>query len=205
MKESGRYKWFVVGMLFFVACLNYADRGSLSAVFPLLRKELGMSDIALASTSSFFLWSYAVCSPFAGYIGDRFSRSAIVTWSLAAWSALMLATGMVRSAPALLAMRIPLGIVESLYIPASVSLIADHHSSATRGRAYSIHLCGFYSGVVAGGWLSGYLGDRCGWRYALYALGIIGVVLAAITGRVLRDRPPVSDELNRPPPEKAPS
>ena len=188
-EESGHYKWLLVGMLFVVACLNYADRGSLNAIFPLLRKQLGMSDVSLAATSSIFLWSYALCSPFAGYVGDRFSRSAIITWGLAAWSLLMVLTGLARNESELLFMRVPLGIAESLYVPASIALIADHHSTSTRGTAFSIHLCGFYAGVVAGGWLSGYIGQVYGWRYSLFTLGVIGVLFAAFAGRVLRDRP----------------
>jgi MFS family permease len=198
-EEFGYYKWLLVGLLFVVACLNYADRGSLNAIFPLLRKQLGMSDVSLAATSSIFLWSCALCSPFAGYVGDRYSRSAVITWGLAAWSLLMVLTGLARKPAAaqtaredeseLLVMRVPLGIAESLYVPASIALIADHHSTSTRGTAFSIHLCGFYAGVVAGGWLSGYIGQAYGWRYSLFTLGVIGVLFAAFAGCVLRDRP----------------
>jgi MFS family permease len=188
-KQSGYYKWFLVGVLFVVACLNYADRGALNAIFPLLRKQLGMSDVSLAATSSFFLWSYALCSPFAGYIGDRFSRSAVITWGLAAWSLLMVLTGLAQSESQLLVMRVPLGIAESLYVPASIALIADHHPTSSRGTAFSVHLCGFYAGVVVGGWLSGYIGQAYGWRYALITLGVLGLLFAAFASRVLRDRP----------------
>ena len=41
--DSPRYKWILVAILFLAASLNYADRGALTAVFPLLRKDLGMT------------------------------------------------------------------------------------------------------------------------------------------------------------------
>ncbi len=188
-EESSFYKWLLVGMLFCIACLNYADRGALNAVFPLLRGDLGMSDVALAATSSLFLWTYALVSPIAGYLGDRFSRSSIIVWSLAAWSVVMVLNSIVQTQGQLLAMRIPLGIAEALYIPASIALISDHHTGATRGKAFSVHLCGFYTGNVAGASLSGYLGSLYGWRTPQLVLGVIGLAFALLARRVLRDAP----------------
>ena len=138
--DSPRYKWILVAILFLAASLNYADRGALTAVFPLLRKDLGMSDMALAAIGSFFLWSYALFSPLAGYLGDRFSRSALVTWSIVAWSVVTILTAFVQTTEQLLSMRVLLGIAESLYIPASLALIAEHHATPTRAMAMSLHL-----------------------------------------------------------------
>ena len=41
MRDSGTYRWAVVGMLWFVCFFNYADRQTISVVFPLLKKEFG--------------------------------------------------------------------------------------------------------------------------------------------------------------------
>ena len=178
--DSPRYKWILVAILFLAASLNYADRGALTAVFPLLRKDLGMSDLALAAIGSFFLWSYALFSPLAGYLGDRFSRSALVTWSVVAWSLVTVFTAFVQSTEQLLAMRVLLGVAESLYIPASLALIAEHHATPTRAMAMALHLTGFYAGVVFGGTVAGYLGDSYGWRPSLLVLGGVGLLLGLL-------------------------
>ena len=178
--DSPRYKWILVAILFLAASLNYADRGALTAVFPLLRKDLGMSDMALAAIGSFFLWSYALFSPLAGYLGDRFSRSALVTWSIVAWSIVTILTAFVQTTEQLLSMRVLLGIAESLYIPASLALIAEHHATPTRAMAMSLHLAGFYSGVVFGGTVAGYLGESYGWRPSLLVLGSVGLLLGLL-------------------------
>jgi MFS family permease len=178
--DSPHYKWVLVAILFLAASLNYADRGALTAVFPLLRKDLGMSDMALAAIGSFFLWSYALFSPLAGYLGDRFSRSALVTWSIVAWSVVTILTAFVQTTEQLLSMRVLLGIAESLYIPASLALIAEHHATPTRAMAMSLHLAGFYSGVVFGGTVAGYLGESYGWRPSLLVLGGIGLLLGLL-------------------------
>ncbi|MCE5311372.1 MAG: MFS transporter [Acidobacteriales bacterium] len=188
-KLSPRYKWELVVFLCVVAMVNYADRTAISAVFPLLGAELGMSDVALAALGSFFLWSYAVGSPFAGVLADRFSRSRLVVLSLTAWSLVTIWTGFAHSATELLVMRIMLGVTECAYLPAALALMADHHDTDTRATAMGLHLAGLNFGLIAGGTLAGYLGDHLGWRPSFYILGAAGLLLAGAGLIFLRDRP----------------
>jgi sugar phosphate permease len=53
----------VAAVLFFCSTINYADRTSITALFPLLKADLGYSDVALGALGSVFLWSYALASP----------------------------------------------------------------------------------------------------------------------------------------------
>lgn len=102
----------------------------------------------------------------------------------------------VRSSEHFLAMRILLGIAESLYIPASLALIAEHHAARSRATAMAVHLSGFSMGVVLGGTMAGYLGDRYGWRFSMLVLGALGLPLAGICKSTLRGRSSV-DETSR--------
>ena len=173
------YRWGLVALLFTVGALNYCDRTAISAVLPLLRAEFGMSDVALASLGSMFLWSYGLASPLAGVLADRWPRPRLVVWSLAAWTAVTLGMGFARTVPQLLAARVLLGLAEAVYLPAAVALIADHHQPERRGGAIGIHTAGLVSGTIAGGTLAGYLGDRFGWRVTFIILGLAGIALAA--------------------------
>src|SRR5262245_17313774 len=145
---SAASKWVLVAALFFVSALNYADRTSITAVFPLLKSQFGFTDVGLGAIGSMFLWSYAVASPFAGYIGDRFDRSRIIVWSLGAWSLATLLTGLVQSQGQLLATRVALGLVESMYLPAAYAFISDHHTERTRATALTIVSVGNFAGLV---------------------------------------------------------
>lgn len=184
---GGRRAWAIVFMLFAVACLNYADRTAISSVFPLLRAELGLSDMQLAALGSFFLWTYAAASPFAGLLADRYSRSRIIIWSMVAWSLVTIGTGLSQTTNHLLFTRVLLGIAESAYLPAAIALIADHHPPASRGSAMGLHLCGLNLGLVAGGALAGYVGELYGWRVSFVVLGLSGLALAGVASRVLVD------------------
>ncbi|MCX6623749.1 MAG: MFS transporter [Acidobacteria bacterium] len=194
------YKWLVLALLVLVGAMNYADRTAFTTVLPLLKKDMGMSDVALGSIGAVFLWSYGLISPFSGAMGDRFSRSAIVIFSLAAWSAVMALTGFVTSVAWLLFMRMLLGMAESFYIPSATALLGEHHDSRTRATAMGIHVSGFYLGLTAGGAFAGFLGQLHGWRFTVQCLGVAGLVLALISSGILvRKRPaPAAGAVARP-------
>lgn len=181
--------WRTVALLACAAALNYADRTSISSVFPLLRQDLGLTDKDLGAVGSYFLWAYAFASPFAGYLADRLPRGRLVAASLFAWSLVTLWTSFSGSLQELLASRIVLGIAECAYLPAAVALIADHHPASTRGRAMALHLMGLNAGLVGGGTLAGFLGESHGWRFGLQILAVAGVALSALCAILLREGP----------------
>ena len=157
-------------------------------MFPLLRAEFGVTDPQLGSIGAFFLWAYAAASPVAGALADRWSRSRMVVFSLAAWSLVTLLTGFARSLDEILLTRVLFGIAEAAYLPSAIALIADYHGSETRATAIAIHTAGLTAGLIAGGTGAGYLGEHYGWRTGLLVLGALGLMLAVAAHRLLRDR-----------------
>jgi predicted MFS family arabinose efflux permease len=185
----GEARWRAAGFLAVAAALNYADRAALSSVLPSLRQEFSLSDAELGLVTSLFLWSYALGSPLAGALADRWSRRQQVIWSLVAWSAVTALIGAANGLTALLVLRAALGLAESLYLPAATALLADHHGPETRGRAMSVHSVGLNFGVVLGGSFAGYLAEHFGWRSGFWVLGGAGVLLAAAAPRLLAASP----------------
>lgn len=193
--EVSTKKWVVVSYLAFCAAVNYADRSALSAVLPALRSEMHLSDIGLASLGSVFLWSYALSSPIAGFLADRWSRSRLIAFSIASWSLVSIGVGLSMNYPMLLTMRILLGVTESLYLPSAIALIADYHGTSSRGAALAMHSVGLNLGIVAGGYSAGYLADHFGWRAAFITLGAAGLVIAGLSILFLKDlQPPLSEK-----------
>lgn len=197
-------RWRVALFLFVAAGLNYADRTALSSVIPPLRADLGITDAQVGWAGLIFLWTYALASPFAGNIADRCSRSAIVLWSLVAWSVVTIITGLVHNVPLLLGMRLVLGIAESFYLPAAAALLAEHHGPASRGKAMGFHMLGLNLGLVLGGSGAGLLAEHYGWRVGFWVLGGLGLVLAFTSKFMLTDatetKPPSGE---RPPASRA--
>ncbi|MFO1447823.1 MAG: MFS transporter [Opitutaceae bacterium] len=158
--------------------LNYCDRQAVFAMFPVLRTELGLSDTQLGLTGSVFLWVYAIGCPLAGQLADRFSKRTLVVLSLAIWSLVTVATGFATSAFGLLALRAAMGISESLYMPAAISLTANAHVPEKRSRAIAMLSTAQIIGTVAGAWFGGWMAQQGHWREAFYALGGVGLLYA---------------------------
>ena len=95
MKDRKIYPWIVVGLLWFVALLNYMDRQMLST----MKDAMQIDIIELQSATNFgrlmavFLWIYGLMSPMAGIIADRVSRKWLIVGSLFVWSAVTYGMG----------------------------------------------------------------------------------------------------------------
>jgi predicted MFS family arabinose efflux permease len=192
-------KWKIAVMLAAIAALNFGDRTAIASVYPLLRSDLGLSDLMIAAVGSTFLWSYALGSPVAGYLADRLSRSRMTIFGLTAWSVVMLLTGFVHNPTMLLMTRVLLGFAECTFIPASTALIADHHGTETRATAIALQLAGTNIGLIGGATLAGYVGERFGWRLDFFFLGCIGILLAGFASFVLSDGPSEHNSVGRTP------
>jgi predicted MFS family arabinose efflux permease len=183
-------RWRVVWFLTLAAALNFGDRSAMSAVLSAVRTDFGSTDVMLGLLGSVFLWSYALGSPIAGTLGDRFSRAKLVTGSLFAWSAVTALMGLATGYPMLLTLRIALGIAECLFLPAAIALIASYHGTETRARAMSFIQIGANVGMVIGGSAAGYFADQYGWRSGFLVLGGAGILLALLS-RPMLPAPPV--------------
>ncbi len=185
-----RYAWFIVALLFPVALLNYLDRQMLATM-----KASMVGDIpTIANRADWglilgcFKWTYAILSPFGGYIADRFSKRYVIGGSLFVWSAVTWWTGHVTTFNELLAARALMGISEAFYIPAALALISEYHFGSTRSRAVGVHQTGIYVGQILGGF-AGYVADSPdhGWRWMFTTCGMIGVIYAMPLIAALRD------------------
>jgi MFS family permease len=187
VEDKSTYKWFLVASLWVIGCLNYMDRQAIFSAFPLLKKELGMSDVQLGLLGSAFLWCYSASSPLAGYLGDRFRRKSVILCSLLIFSLATFATGLASAPSQLIWLRGLLGLSEALYLPAALALIADYHSGGTRSTAIGIHQTSLLAGGILGAIFAGYMGQHYGWRNAFYFLGLSGVLVTFLMMALIRE------------------
>src|SRR3954470_533284 len=181
------YKWTVVALLWLVCFFNYADRQAIYSVFPLLKTELGLSDIQLGVVGASFMWVYAAAAPMAGIAGDRFARKTVIVCGLICWSLITVATAFSTQYSHLVVCRALEGLGEAFYFPASMSLLSDYHGAATRSRAMAIHQSSVYAGTIAGGTAAGMMGEALGWRSSFYLFGALGALLGVVLIACLRE------------------
>jgi MFS transporter, Spinster family, sphingosine-1-phosphate transporter len=186
-----RTAWLVVVLLVPVALLNYLDRQMLATMKSSIVGDVSIeSDAQWGLVLGWFKWTYAILSPFAGFISDRFSRKHVIAASLFVWSAVTWWTGHVTTYHELVLARAAMGISEAFYIPTALALIAEYHLYGTRSTAIGIHQTGIYLGLILGGF-AGYVADspRFGWRWAFSACGTVGIVYALPLLALLKNPP----------------
>jgi MFS family permease len=152
--------------------INYVDRGNLSIAAPMLKEEFHLSASQLGILLSAFFWTYACLQPFAGWIVDRWNVNWVFASGFFLWSAATAATGIVHTFAALLALRLLLGIGESVAFPSYSKIIALNFEEEHRGIANALVSTGLVLGPGFGMLFGGLLMGRYGWRPFFLILGL---------------------------------
>lgn len=189
MKNSKYYPWIVVGLLWFVALLNYMDRQMLATMRPSMETDIPelVSGENFGRLMAIFLWIYALMSPVSGIIADKLNRKWLIVGSLFVWSAVTYAMGLATTYNQVYWLRALMGVSEALYIPAGLSLIADYHQQKTRSLAIGIHMTGLYMGSAIGGF-GATIAASFSWHTTFHYFGLIGIVYAAALAFLLKEK-----------------
>jgi MFS family permease len=182
---SPSYRWQLVAMLWVVGFLNYADRQAIFSVFPLLQSRLHLNLAELGLLGSSFAWAYGLAAPFAGYAVDRMRRKTAIVAGLEAWSWICAATAFTSRLWSLMVLRCVMGLGESFYFPAALSMMSDYHGPRTRSRALGLHQTSVYAGTIMGGFCAGWLAERYDWRWPFVCFGAAGALFGVLLIRLL--------------------
>jgi len=167
-----------LGVLTGLNALNYADRYVGAAMLPLILASLALSDAEGGLLQSAFILSYALVSPLAGWLGDRWARLRLAAAGVLVWSAATVASGLAPSYAALLFARAVIGVGEASYAVVTPSLLSDLYPPERRARVFAIFYAAIPAGTALGYALGGTIGSAFGWRTAFFAAGIHGAALA---------------------------
>lgn len=189
MRKSKAYPWIVVGLLWFVALLNYLDRQMLSTMQSSM--QLDIKELAIAENfgrlMGIFLLIYGLMSPIAGVIADKINRKWLIVGSLFVWSAVTYGMGHAQTYEQVYWLRALMGVSEALYLPTGLAMIADYHSSKTRSLAIGIHMSGLYAGQALGGF-GATIAANYSWHTVFHWFGIVGIIYAVILVFVLFEK-----------------
>jgi hypothetical protein len=133
-----KYRWELLLWLWLAFFFNQADRQVFNVVLPLLRHDLGLTDVQLGLVGSVFVAANGLMVPVAGFLGDIFSRKRIVVLSLFAWSLATLCTGFGTSLLYFLVVRsVATAVGEAFFFPSAIAMLAFEHEKT---RARDVHI-----------------------------------------------------------------
>src|SRR6516225_1692705 len=155
--------------------INYVDRGNLSIAAPLLKDEFGISASQLGILLSAFFWTYTVLLFVWGCFIDRLNVNRVLALGYFVWSVATAATGVVQGFAMLFAMRLLLGIGESVAFPCYSKILAQHLPEHRRGFANGAIVAAMKCGPVVGTLGAGLLMAKYGWRPVFIGIGLLSL------------------------------
>jgi MFS family permease len=171
-------------ILALVAFVDAVDRGILPGVIEEVQADLGFSDTRIGVLAAAFVVVGIVVSLPAGYLADRGRRTRIIAVVLASWGVVSGMNALAQNFWQFLAVRMTLGVGETIDNPASSSLLADYYAPDRRGRAFALQRLAPIVGTAVGLGLGGLVGSTLGWRWAFLLVGVPGSLLAVAMWRL---------------------
>jgi MFS family permease len=184
VNQPGKQARYTLVILFAINLLNFYDRHIFGALAEPIRREWSLSDSQIGWLATAFTLLYAVVGVPLGRLSDRWNRAKLLSWGVATWSLLTVASGLAWNYGSMFAARLGVGVGEAACAPAANSLIGDLYPSGQRARAIAFFMLGLPLGNFLGTFVSGLIAAGYGWRMAFYIACIPGLFIAALALRV---------------------
>lgn len=179
---------YVLVLLMLLNMSNYLDRGIISILQEPMKQDLSLQDWQLGMISGpAFALLYSVAGIPIARIADRSNRITVLSIALAIWSGLTAVCGLATSFSHLVLARVGVGAAEGACTPTSHSLIADTFQPRQRGLALSILTTSIPVAQLIAPLIGGVVAMTWGWRSAFVAVGLPGLILAALLWLTVRD------------------
>lgn len=184
MRENVKTLFWI---LFLLNLLNYIDRQVLYSVFPLLQKDLALSDVQLGSLASAFMLVYMCFAPLAGYLADRSPRQKLIAAGAWIWSLATLLCAAARNYAGLLGARSLIGAGEAGFTTIAQPFLAEQYPPQKRATILALFGLALPAGSALGYVFGGLIGQHWGWKAAFMLAGAPGLVLGILAWTKLKD------------------
>ena len=158
--------------------IAYASRSNLAValVTPDFIRSFHLSDTDRGLLNSAFFWAYAVLQIPAGWVVDRYGVKWPYAISFLFWCVASAATALAGSVAQLIALRVLLGVGESVVAPASYRWIRLNFAERRRGLAVGLYMTGTKIGPAIGAPLAAWLILHRDWKTMFVAIGLGGLI-----------------------------
>ncbi|AMW05194.1 spinster family MFS transporter [Gemmatimonas phototrophica] len=188
MKEKSGYRYVVLAMLILAYTFNFLDRQILGILKEPIKRDLGLTDTQLGLMGGLaFAMLYSTLAVPIAWAADRMSRTWIMTGALTLWSGFTMACGAATGFWSLFLARVGVGFGEAGGVAPAYSLVSDYFPKEQRARALAAYSFGIPVGSALGTLFGGLMAAYVDWRFAFFAVGGAGVLLAPFFKWVVND------------------
>ncbi len=181
LTEKPWYKWYALGVLTAVYASSQVDRQIMGMLLQPIKLELGASDTQMGFLVGLtFAVFYATLGMPIAMLADRTNRRNIITAAITIWSGMTVLCGYAANFMQLALARVGVAVGEAGSTPPSHSIISDLFAPETRGTAMGVFALGVNIGLLLAYLVGGWLSENIGWRMTFVAVGLPGLLIAAL-------------------------
>jgi YNFM family putative membrane transporter len=182
--SSPRY-WLASFALLLAGFATFAGLYDVQPLLPEFARDFHVAPATASLALSASTVALAVALFAAGSLSESLGRKVPIVGSLVISAAITLASAFVPNFPALLALRLLLGIAISGVPAIAMAYISEEVAPQALGFSMGLYVAGTALGGMSGRFLVGFITEAHGWRVALGAVGVLGFGCALAVTLVL--------------------
>lgn len=175
----------VVGALFAAGLTTFAVLYSTQALLPELVAQFDVSAVGSTLSLSLTTLGLGIALLVAGPASDVVGRTTFIHLSLAASAVVAAGCALAPTWPALLVLRLLQGVALAGLPAVATAYLREELHPSSHGRAAGLYIGGTALGGMLGRLLTGGVAEVAGWRWALAATALLGLVCAAVVRLLL--------------------
>ncbi|WP_227998896.1 MFS transporter [Nocardia australiensis] len=199
--RSRNYPWLVFALAFGLLLADYMSRQVLSAIFPFLKTEWGLSDSKLGSLNSVVALMVGLLTLPLSLLADRWGRVKSLVLMATLWSIATLLCAIASNYQEMLAARFLVGVGEAAYGSVGIAVVLGVFAPRVHAALSGAFMAGGSFGSVLGVAAGGAIAVHLGWRWSFVAMAVAGLLLAALF-RVLVTEAKLARHADAPPPQQ---
>ena len=156
-------RWWILGLIFLVTCINYIDRSSIGLLVTHFGPEIGISGSQYGPIGALLLFAYTLSQSISGRLYDRYGARLGFTVSIIVWCAAAMAHSAITGFTSFAACSFFLGLGEAGNWPGAAKVIAEWFPQKERAIGMAVFNGGASMGAVIAPLLVGGLPRSSGW------------------------------------------
>jgi ACS family hexuronate transporter-like MFS transporter len=169
-------RWWMAGLVFLATVINFIDRTTISVLAPVITAQLGLSNLAFASISMWFLVAYTASQGLSGKFYDRVGTKRGFTVSISIWASAAMAHVFARGLASFSFFRFLLGVGEAGNWPGAAKVMAEWFPARQRALGMAIFNSGSSVGSVLAPGLIVWLQLHFGWRMTFLVTPVLSLI-----------------------------
>jgi MFS transporter, ACS family, aldohexuronate transporter len=174
--KVGNFRWTIVALIFSATTINYIDRQVIGILAPILKDDIGWSEVEYGYIVAAFTAAYAIGLLLIGKVMDSVGTKKGYAGALTGWSFAAIGHALANSVLSFGIARFALGFFEAGNFPAAIKTVAEWFPKKERALATGIFNAGSNVGAVIAPIVVPLIYITWGWEEAFIITGAVGLI-----------------------------